>query len=448
MHTIANLLANPPVGETVDIAGWLRTRRDTGSFSFLEINDGSCLANLQIIADGRLANYQDEVQKLTAGCSLAVRGRLEASPAKGQAVELVAETVIVLGLAEVASYPLQKKRHSLEFLRDICHLRPRANTLAAVARVRSRLAFAIHQFFQERGFVQVHTPIITTSDCEGAGEMFQLAPQTGGRHFFGKSAGLTVSGQLQAEVYALALGKVYTFGPTFRAENSNTSRHLAEFWMVEPEMAFCDLAGDMAVAIALLKYVIADALEHSAADLAFFDAHIEKDLLDKLRRLVEQDFIHFTYDKAIDKLLAAPLKFASQPRWGIDLQSEHERWLAEELCQAPVVLTDYPAAIKPFYMRLSDDGRTVAAMDILVPGIGEIIGGSQREERLTVLEERMRAAGMNLDEYQWYLDLRRFGSAPHAGFGLGFERLVQLVCGMANIRDVIAFPRAPGLAPC
>ena len=449
MFTIANLLANPPMmGEIVEIAGWLRTRRDTGSFSFLEINDGSCLANLQIIADGGLANYQDEVKKLTAGCSLAVRGKLQASPAKGQAVELVAEAVTVLGLADAASYPLQKKRHSLEFLRDICHLRPRAGTLAAVARVRSRLAFAIHQFFQERGFVQVHTPIITTSDCEGAGEMFQLAPQTGGRHFFGKAAGLTVSGQLQAEVYALALGKVYTFGPTFRAENSNTSRHLAEFWMVEPEMAFCDLAGDMAIAIALLKYVISDALEHSAADLAFFDAHIEKGLLDKLRALAEREFIHFTYDEAIKKLLAAPVKFSCQPRWGIDLQSEHERWLAEELCQGPVVLTDYPAAIKPFYMRLSDDGRTVAAMDILVPGIGEIIGGSQREERLAVLEERMRAAGMNLDEYRWYLDLRRFGSVPHAGFGLGFERLVQLVCGMANIRDAIAFPRAPGLAPC
>jgi len=448
MERIADIFARPPIGATIDIAGWLRTRRDTGSFSFLEINDGSCLANLQIIADGGLANYQEEIKRLSAGCSLAARGKLQASPAKGQAVELVAESVSVLGWADAASYPLQKKRHSLEFLREICHLRPRANTLAAVARVRSRLAFAIHEFFHERGFVQVQTPVITTSDCEGAGEMFQIAPQVDGRHFFGKPAGLTVSGQLQAEVYALALGKVYTFGPTFRAENSNTSRHLAEFWMVEPEMAFCDLAGDMAVATALLKYVISDALEHSSTDLAFFDSFIEKGLLGKLRAIAEQDFVHFTYDEAIEKLLAAPVKFTCPPRWGIDLQSEHERWLAEELCRAPVILTDYPAAIKPFYMRLSADGRTVAAMDILVPGIGEIIGGSQREERLAVLEERMRAAGMNLDDYQWYLDLRRFGSVPHAGFGLGFERLAQLVTGMANIRDVIAFPRAPGLAPC
>jgi asparaginyl-tRNA synthetase len=448
MLTIANLLISPPVGETVDIAGWLRTRRDTGSFSFLEINDGSCLANLQIIADGGLGNYQEEIKRLTAGCSLAARGKLQASPAKGQAVELVAESVSVLGWADAAGYPLQKKRHSLEFLREICHLRPRANTLAAVARVRSRLTFAIHEFFHERGFIQVHTPVITTSDCEGAGEMFQIAPQTGGRHFFGKPAGLTVSGQLQAEVYALALGRVYTFGPTFRAENSNTSRHLAEFWMVEPEMAFCDLAGDMEVATALLKYVINDALAHSAADLAFFDSFIEKGLFGKLRAIAERDFVHFTYDEAIEKLQTAPVKFACPPRWGIDLQSEHERWLAEELCKAPVILTDYPAAIKPFYMRLSHDGRTVAAMDILVPGIGEIIGGSQREERLAMLEQRMRAAGMNLGDYQWYLDLRRFGSVPHAGFGLGFERLVQLVTGMANIRDVIAFPRAPGLAPC
>jgi len=448
MLTIANLFVKPPVGETVDIAGWLRTRRDTGSFSFLEINDGSCLANLQVIADSSLTNYQEEIKKLSAGCSLAVRGRLQASPAKGQTVELLAESVCVLGWADAATYPLQKKRHSLEFLREICHLRPRANTLAAVARVRSRLALAIHEFFHERGFIQVQTPIITTSDCEGAGEMFQIAPQSDGRHFFGKPAGLTVSGQLQAEVYALALGKVYTFGPTFRAENSNTSRHLAEFWMVEPEMAFCDLAGDMVVATTLLKYAINDALNHCAADLALFDSFIEKGLLDKLRAIAERDFVHFTYDEAIEKLLAAPVKFASPPRWGIDLQSEHERWLAEELCKAPVLLTDYPAAIKPFYMRLSDDQRTVAAMDILVPGIGEIIGGSQREERLPVLEQRMRAAGMNLDDYQWYLDLRRFGSVPHAGFGLGFERLVQLVTGMANIRDVIAFPRAPGLAPC
>ena len=448
MPTIAEILAHPLLGESVEVVGWLRSRRDTASFSFFAINDGSCLANLQIIADGGLSNYNDEIKKLTTGCSLAVRGKLQESPAKGQAVEVVADRVTPVGWADAASYPLQKKRHTLEFLRELCHLRPRTNTLAAVARTRSRLAFAIHSFFQERGFVQVQTPVITTSDCEGAGEMFQIAAQGDGRHFFGKPAGLTVSGQLQAEAYALALGKVYTFGPTFRAENSNTSRHLSEFWMVEPEMAFCDLHGDMAMATALLKYVIGDALKHSSADLAFFDSFIDKGLLAKLEAIVTQDFVHFTYDDAINRLQAAPVKFAYAPRWGIDLQSEHERWLAEELCQAPVIVTDYPAAIKPFYMRLSDDGRTVAAMDILVPGIGEIIGGSQREERLAVLEERMRAAGMDLDKYQWYLDLRRFGSVPHAGFGLGFERLVQLITGMTNIRDVIAFPRAPGLAPC
>ncbi|MDR3089002.1 MAG: asparagine--tRNA ligase [Desulfobulbaceae bacterium] len=445
MRNIAGLLANPPLDQSVEITGWLRTRRDAASFSFLEINDGSCLANIQVIVGDDLANYHSEIKKLATGCALRVVGTLRASPAKGQAVEIAAAQVELIGAAG-ADYPLQKKRHSPEFLRTICHLRPRTNAIGAVMRVRSRLAFATHQFFQERGFVQTHTPIITTSDCEGAGEMFEVV--TGQGDFFGKPAGLTVSGQLQAEAYALALGKVYTFGPTFRAENSNTSRHLAEFWMIEPEMAFCDLQGDMAMAVALLKYLVADALKNCAADLELFDAYVEKGLLAKLRALVEQDFIHLTYDQAIEQLLAAPVKFSYPVHWGIDPQSEHERYLCEERYKAPLIITDYPAAIKPFYMRLSDDGRTVAAMDILVPGIGEIIGGSQREERLDVLEKRMLAAGMNLDDYAWYLDLRRYGSAPHAGFGLGFERLVRFVSGMANIRDVIAFPRAPGFAPC
>lgn len=450
------ILRDKPIDQHIIVEGWIRTRRDTGGFSFLEINDGSCLSNLQVIADKELVNYESEIKHLTTGCSVTVKGMAKESPAKGQSVELHAEEVTVVGWAEPETYPLQKKRHSFEFLRDMSHLRPRTNALGAVARVRSRLSYAIHQFFQERGFAQVHTPIITTSDCEGAGEMFQVTTSTEHdtkapkeqQEFFGKKAGLTVSGQLQAEVYALALGQVYTFGPTFRAENSNTSRHLAEFWMIEPEMAFCDLECNMALATDMLKYVLRDVIKNCAEDMELFNKFIEKGLLAKLQGVIDKDFAHITYTEAVDKLLAADKKFEFEVKWGIDLQSEHERYLSEELFKCPIIVTDYPASIKPFYMRVNDDGKTVAAMDILVPGIGEIVGGSQREERYDVLERRMIEAGIETSEYEWYLDLRKYGSVPHSGYGLGFERLVQFVTGMSNIREVIPFPRTPGFAPC
>jgi len=447
---IAKILSEKPVGNRIRIGGWIRTRRDTGSFSFLEVNDGSCLANLQVIADGTLDNYSSQINQMATGSSVIVEGELKESPAKGQDVELHAMSVTLIGGADPASYPLQKKRHSFEFLRENSHLRPRTNALGAVSRVRSRLSWSVHRFFNERGFQQIHTPIITTSDCEGAGEMFQVmatgaAPD---QPFFGRAAGLTVSGQLQAEVYALALGDVYTFGPTFRAENSNTSRHLAEFWMIEPEMAFCDLAGNMVLAEEMLKYLINDVLEHCQADLQLFDKFIEKGLLKKLKLVTENDFVHLSYTEAIEHLENSGKKFEFAVQWGSDLQSEHERYLSEELFQRPLIVTDYPASIKPFYMRENEDGRTVAAMDVLVPGIGEIIGGSQREERLDRLQEKMRLAGIEVEDYQWYLDLRRYGTVPHSGFGLGFERLVQFVTGMSNIREVIPFPRTPGFAPC
>ncbi|MFH2122787.1 MAG: asparagine--tRNA ligase [Pseudomonadota bacterium] len=451
---ITNILAAPQAGESLQVAGWVRTRRDASGFSFVEVNDGSCLANIQVIADQLLVNYGTEVRRLSAGCSVLITGILQESPAKGQVVELLATEVQVLGWADPDSYPLQKKHHSFEFLRNISHLRPRTNALGAVARVRSRLSYGVHSFFQERGFTQVHTPIITTSDCEGAGEMFQVTTSSAasageaGQEFFGRPAGLTVSGQLQAEVYAQALGNVYTFGPTFRAENSNTSRHLAEFWMVEPEMAFCDLQGNRAVAEEMLKYLLRLVLTECSEDLALFDRFIAKGLLAKLQQVVDHDFAHITYTQAVEQLLQSGQNFTYPVQWGIDLQSEHERYLTETIYQRPLIVTDYPAAIKPFYMRGSDDGRTVAAMDILVPGIGEIIGGSQREERYDVLLARMQEAGIEPSGYEWYLDLRRYGSVPHSGFGLGFERLVQFVTGMANIREVIPFPRTPGFAPC
>ncbi len=449
-NRIQLLLKQKKTDGKVTIKGWIRTRRDTGSFSFLEVNDGSCLANLQVIADKKLANYDQEITRLSAGCSVVIEGELQKSPAKGQDVELHADTVEVLGWSDPETYPLQKKRHSLEFLRTINHLRPRTNALGAVTRVRSQLSFAVHRFFQERGFAQIHTPIITTSDCEGAGEMFQVSA-TGEKKeapFFGSQAGLTVSGQLQAEVYAQALGQVYTFGPTFRAENSNTSRHLAEFWMIEPEMAFCDLDGNIELATDLLKFVLNDVLESCGEDLDLFNTFIEKGLISKLRSVVDQEFVHLTYSAAVEELSAVVKPFEYPVKWGIDLQSEHERYLTEEIYKGPVIVTDYPAAIKPFYMRVSDDGKTVAAMDILVPGIGEIVGGSQREERFDVLLRRMTEAGIDSREYDWYLDLRRYGTVPHAGFGLGFERLVQFATGMKNIREVIPFPRTPGFAPC
>ncbi|WP_163339119.1 asparagine--tRNA ligase [Desulfopila sp. IMCC35008] len=449
------LMKEQPAGQKVQVDGWVRTRRDTGSFSFLELNDGSCLGNLQLIADKELENYESEIKNLTTGCSISVEGELRESPAKGQKVELHCTKVQVVGWSEPETYPLQKKRHSFEFLRDMSHLRPRTNALGAVSRVRSRLSFGIHRFFNERGFHQVHTPIITTSDCEGAGEMFQVmtVEESAGNvkpedAFFGKTAGLTVSGQLQAEVYALALGNVYTFGPTFRAENSHTSRHLAEFWMIEPEMAFCDLECNMQLAEDMLKFVLADILENCGEDMVLFDKFIEKGIIAKLKGVIEKDFAHITYTEAVENLLAAKQKFEFPVEWGIDLQSEHERYLSEELYKCPLIVTDYPASIKPFYMRVNEDGKTVAAMDILVPGIGEIVGGSQREERYDILKERMVAAGIEIDEYEWYLDLRKYGTVPHSGFGLGFERLVQFATGMANIREVIPFPRTPGSAPC
>lgn len=454
---ISEILQGKAVGESVEFNGWLRTRRDSGGLSFLEINDGSCLANVQVVAEDRLANYATEVKKLTTGCSLAVKGVLVASPAKGQAVEVRADTITVIGWADPETYPLQKKRHSFEFLRGIAHLRPRTNALGAVARVRNALSFAIHRFFHEQGFLQVHTPVITTSDCEGAGEMFTVTALEPGQmqgtepfahDFFGRRAGLTVSGQLQAEIFALSHSRVYTFGPTFRAENSNTSRHLAEFWMLEPEMAFCDLHGDMAMAEAMIKALIDTALAQCAADLELFEQYIAKGLIEKLLQVRDRPFVHLSYTEAVTELERSGRAFEFPVRWGIDLQAEHERFLCEEVAKAPVIVTNYPENIKPFYMRLDDDGRTVAAMDILVAGIGELVGGSQREERFDVLAARMAAAGLDLEQYGWYLDLRRFGSVPHAGFGLGFERLVQFVTGMQNIRDVIPFPRTPGSAPC
>lgn len=455
---IKTLIQDSAVGSSVTVAGWIRTRRDSSGFSFLEVNDGSCLANIQVIADKSLANYESEIKKLTTGCSLVVRGELKESPAKGQRVEIVADSLEVVGWADPEKYPLQKKRHSFEFLREIAHLRPRTNALGGVARVRSRLSFAIHEFFHLKGFQQIHTPVITTSDCEGAGEMFQVVTeqelkdtgrQTDGiSSFFGSRAGLTVSGQLQAEVFAQALGSVYTFGPTFRAENSHTSRHLAEFWMLEPEMAFCNLDCNMDLAEEMLKYLLNDVLEHCRDDMALFNKFIEKGLIDKLRHVTDNDFVRVSYSDAIDELLKSGRTFEFPVSWGVDLQSEHERYLTEEAYRLPLIVTDYPASIKPFYMRVNDDSTTVAAMDILVAGIGEIVGGSQREERYDVLLGRMQEVGIDEEEYQWYLDLRRYGTTPHSGFGLGFERLVQFVTGMHNIRETIPFPRTPGFAPC
>ena len=444
--------------QTVEIRGWVRTRRDSkGGFSFLEVNDGTCLGNLQVVAPGELSNYESEIQKLTAGCSIVVTGTLKESPAKGQSTELEATEIRVIGWCDGETYPLQKKRHSFEKLREWAHLRPRTNTIGAVMRVRNRISQSIHQFFDEEGFYCLHTPIITASDCEGAGEMFRVTTvdldklATGGkpldpsRDFFGKPTHLTVSGQLEGETYASALSRIYTFGPTFRAENSNTSRHLAEFWMVEPEAAFFDLRDNMALAERFLKRIFTDCLNHCAEDMAFFDSMIEKGKLEQIQSVIEKPFEHMTYTDAVERLTSCDEKFEYPVKWGIDLQAEHEKYLTS-LVGGPVILTDYPSTIKPFYMRVSDDEKTVAAMDVLVPGVGEIIGGSQREERLDVLTRRMGEAGLDEQEYWWYVDLRRYGSVPHAGFGLGLERAVQYVTGMTNIRDVIPFPRTPGNA--
>lgn len=454
---VLQILKKQPGDEIIDVYGWVRTRRDSGSLSFFEINDGSCQNNLQVVADRSLENFKSEIKKISTGSSVLVRGRLVKSPAQGQEVELQATAVELIGWADPDIYPLQKKRHSFEFLRTIPHLRPRTNALGAVARIRSCLNFAIHHFFNERGFFQVHTPIITTSDCEGAGEMFTVTSlplerisgeDAFGHDFFGRRAGLTVSGQLQAEIYAQTLGRVYTFGPTFRAENSNTSRHLAEFWMLEPEMSFCDLQCDMDVAEELICMLVQEVIEQCSMELELFNRFIDKGLIKRLEKTVHEPFARLTYSDAVEILANAKKTFEYPVHWGMDMQSEHERYLCEEIMQQPVIVHDYPEQIKPFYMRINDDGRTVAAMDVLMPGIGELVGGSQREERYDHLARRMDEAGLNRKDYEWYLDLRRFGSVPHSGFGLGFERLVQFVTGMSNIRDVIPFPRTPGFAPC
>jgi len=447
------------IGHEVCLRGWIRTRRDSkGGFSFLELNDGSCLANIQIIADGDLPNYDDDIKKLSAGCSVTIEGAIRESGGKGQATEVQATQVTVHGWADPEEYPLQKKRHSFEKLREWAHLRPRTNTFGAIARVRNAVSRSIHRFFQEEEFLYIQTPIITTSDCEGAGELFRVTtfdldniPRAAGQvdylsDFFDRPSFLTVSGQLEAEVLATALSKVYTFGPTFRAENSNTSRHLAEFWMVEPEMAFYELADNMDLAERFLKRVFADVLAECAEDLDFFAQRVEKTAISRMQQIVQAEFVRLPYTEAVEILEQSGEAFEFPVQWGHDLQSEHERFLTEKKFAAPVILYDYPSSIKPFYMRVNDDGRTVRAMDVLVPGVGEIIGGSQREERLDVLEQRMGEQGLSSQDYWWYLDLRRFGTVPHAGFGLGLERMVQFITGMTNIRDVIPFPRTPGSA--
>ncbi|TRU20487.1 MAG: asparagine--tRNA ligase [Microcystis aeruginosa Ma_QC_B_20070730_S2] len=434
--------------QSVTVQGWVRTKRELKEFTFLEVNDGSSLANLQVILEPTLPDYENVLKTISTGAAIAVSGNLVPSPGKGQNIELKAAEITLYGDCP-PEYPLQKKRHSFEFLRTIAHLRSRTNTLGAVMRVRNACATAIHTFFQEKGFIWVHTPIITANDCEGAGELFTVTsldlkkPANFAEDFFGKRAYLTVSGQLQAEVMAMALSNVYTFGPTFRAENSNTSRHLAEFWMVEPEMAFCDLEGDQDLAEAFLKYIFKFVLENCPEDLQFFNERIDKTVLSTAENIVNSEFGRITYSEAIELLEKADRQFEFPVEWGVDLQSEHERYLAEELFKKPVIVTNYPKTIKAFYMRLDDNNKTVSAMDILAPKIGEIIGGSQREERLDVLIQRMQEQGMNPDDLWWYLDLRRYGSVPHAGFGLGFERLVQFMTGMTNIRDVIPFPRTP-----
>ncbi len=450
-------LLNAAVGARVTAAGWVRTRRDSkGGFSFIELNDGSCLTNIQVLAFSDLPNYGSEISRLHPGASVVVQGELTASEGGGQSVEIKASSIQVTGFADPLEYPLGKQRINFELLREMPHLRARTNSFGAVARVRSRLSFEIHRFFNERGFLLVHTPIITGNDCEGAGAMFQvtaLDPATFPRDasgrpdysadFFGRRAALTVSGQLEGETYACALGDIYTFGPTFRAENSNTRRHLSEFWMVEPEMAFADLNDDADLARDFLRHLFDAVLKHCAPDLDFFEKRIQPGLINRLEQLTAAPFAHITYTDAVELLQKAGCDFEFTPHWGMDMQSEHERYLSEEVFKGPVVVVDYPKEIKAFYMRRNDDGRTVAAMDVLLPGVGEIIGGSQREERLDLLVDAMRGSGLDPANYREYLDLRRFGSVPHAGFGLGFERLVQFCTGMHNIRDVIPYPRTP-----
>lgn len=450
-----------PAGTEVTVQGWVRTRRDSkAGFSFIALHDGSCFDPIQVVAPATLPNYENDVRRATSGASVIARGVLTPSQGKGQALEIQAVAVELVGAVDdPETYPVQPKAHTLEFLREVAHLRPRTNTFGAVARVRHAAAQAVHRFFDEEGFVWVNTPIITASDAEGAGQMFRVStldlanpPRTEaggidhGRDFFGRETFLTVSGQLNVEAYCLALSKVYTFGPTFRAENSNTSRHLAEFWMIEPEIAFADLAADADLAERFLKYVFRAVLEQRGDDLRFFAERNEPSVVSRLERLVDTPFARIDYTDAVAVLQRSGRSFEFPPEWGADLQTEHERYLTEEYVKGPVVVMNYPEAIKAFYMRLNDDGRTVAAMDVLAPGIGEIIGGSQREERLDVLDQRMAQFGIEPSHYQWYRDLRRYGSVPHAGFGLGFERLIVYLCGLSNIRDAIPYPRVPGHA--
>ncbi len=450
---IDQILITPAQGQEVLVEGWIRTKRDSKGVTFLEINDGSSIRNIQVIIEGSYPDYEKEVHRLSNGASVGIRGLLVASPGGKQSVEVQAREITLYGDAPAEEYPLQKKRHSFEYLREIAHLRPRTNTMGAVARIRNAMSFAIHRFFQERGFLYVHTPIITGSDCEGAGAMFQVTTlplddvprgEGGvdyGRDFFGKRAALTVSGQLEGEIYAMALKDIYTFGPTFRAENSNTSRHLAEFWMVEPEMAFCDIHKNMDVAEDFIKYIFQYVLEHCADDMDFFNERISQGVADNLREIAGSPFQRISYTEAIEELEKSGREFEFPVRWGIDLQSEHEKFLTETVYKKPLIVTGYPKEIKAFYMKLNEDGRTVRAMDVLVPRLGEIIGGSEREADYDRLKNRITECGLNAEDYWWYLDLRKFGSVPHAGFGLGFERLIQFVTGMQNIRDVIPFPR-------
>ena len=448
MTTVREILAGKAPKETpVTVKGWVRTRRDSkAGFSFVNLSDGSSFHPVQIVVSNSIENYRSEVQRLTAGCAVEATGTIVPSPAKGQPFEMQASAIKVVGwVDDPDSYPIQPKAHSLEFLREVAHLRPRTNVIGAVTRVRHTVAKAIHRFFDERGFVWVATPIITTSDAEGAGALFRVSTLEA-QNFFGREAFLTVSGQLNVEAYCLALSKVYTFGPTFRAENSNTSRHLAEFWMIEPEIAFADLSDNADLAEALLKYVFRALLEERPEDMAFFDERIEKGVVAKLQGIAEAQFARMDYGEAIGILEKSGEKFEFPVKWGMDLQSEHERYLTEKHAKKPVVVMNYPKGIKAFYMRLNDDGRTVAAMDVLAPGIGEIIGGSQREERLDRLDARMAEAGIDREHLGWYRDLRRYGTVPHAGFGLGFERTIAYVTGLANVRDAIPFPRTPGNA--
>lgn len=443
--SVKHLLASESAEASVELSGWVRTRRDSKEFSFVELNDGSCLQGIQVIIDAGISG-SDQVSKMNTGASVSVVGELVESPGKGQSWEVRATEVSLLGEAP-EDFPLQKKGHSPEFLRSIAHLRPRTNLYGAVFRMRSRLAYAVHRFFNEREFTYVHTPIITASDCEGAGEMFRVTTNPTGKpeeDFFGKQSYLTVSGQLEGETFACALSNIYTFGPTFRAENSNTTRHAAEFWMIEPEMAFCDLEGDMDLAEDFMKFLVKDVLENNEGDLTIFEKFIDKGLRPRLEKLASSGFGRMTYTEAVEQLLKSGKKFDYPVEWGVNLQSEHERYLCEEVVKGPLTVYNYPKSIKPFYMRTNDDGKTVTAMDVLVPGVGEIIGGAQREERHDLLKDRMIADGLDLEDYGWYLDLRKYGTVPHAGFGAGFERLLMYVTGMQNIRDVIPFARTPG----